>query len=1728
MEFSLSYPDEIQAGQPVELSTSMVLGSGAGFTVTAPDFKAQTTATLSNYNFQINTSLPASIPSELSSFGVSGLNVDYSGNQISESLSIESSSVSADNPLRMEAEINLPDWVNQNLPYPSVWGGVKLDNEKEGCLDDMVFYTLAQQALGDVYYKFQYTLLDSGYKASAELLQNLSLEVIPTGTLTLEDGSQHFFNLNDGLTFTPETSADTDGDGIVTATLEININPVFSNDTTVNSTLSHPFKAGYVAARIQDALCISDSSGALDDVTYNNNANPPFTTVNQSEGLLIDVEPSLSYSKTFDPISFALNGSTYTQQLAFDFCNDSSSANCAATPPPNTPPSASSASVEGNIVIGETLSGSYSYSDTDGDAESGSTFQWNHADDTAGSNSTVVSSASNYTLTVDDLYVQFCVTPSDGSDSGTQACSSWATVPVPNSPPTVSNVSIAGYAMASVTLRGNYDYSDTNGDAESGSSYQWYRADDAAGSNNTALNGATANSYTVLSTDEANYLQFCVTPSDGEDSGNEVCSTAILVNTALNTPPVAGFAKALNFDGSSTYGRLSSVTPFNPTDGSFTLESWFKVNDLYGVQHLLNHIDHNGSGNTLLGISSGNQPYTWLGGLMAGNTVLTTGTWYHIAVVYDQDSSTLSLYLNGVLEASEVRSLTSNSGDLVLGVTKTLNEKFFAGALDETRLWSEARTQAQIQQHMGLSVLPSNEPDLRMQLSYDNDIGNTLIDMAGHFSGSLYNAMLINSMDNHALSFDGSNDYVQIPQVLNPGTQNAFTAETWFKVESFSSDYQMLIAQNDDGLPWLYVPTTNKLRSFLGNDTLDGVTELSAGTWYHAAVTYDGTTLSMYLNGELEASAARSMDSATGDLLLGVNNQMSMFLNGAMDEVRIWDTARSPSEIQITMYQALAGTESGLLAYYDFEEGTGDTAIDRTDNGYNGNLTNTLAISEHPSERTLSFDGTDDYVQTPYLFNPDTQDTFTVETWFKVNSFSSSYQMLVAQNGNGLPWLYVPGTNKLRSFLGSRNLNGVTTLSEGVWYHAAITYNGTTLSLYLNGELESSGTRSMKSSMGDLLLGTNKNLSMYLDGEMDEVRIWSTALSQSEIQANLYQMLTGTETGLLAYYSFEDSNNTSITDFTSNAYTGTAYNGPSIGNRNANTVTGDNPTHVAATKHHHSTDHTLSFDGVNDYVDMPALGTEMSEATIEFWLQSPDFSGWNTVWDFDSWSSKAVHLQFNTDDYLGFSISGNSPTDQALTTYTFSTDTWYHVAVAYSSVDKNVKFYVNGELIDTKTYTTALPIGSAASNIGSWNSSRLFQGDIDEFRIWNTALSQSDIQANMNLRLSGSESNLVAYYNFEDGTATDGTANANNGTLQGGVSVSYRGIGTSTTGSGDLTGVLPATAATTFSVVTNPTLGNANIDSSGSFTYSPTDSSAAGTDSFSYSVSDGTNTSDAETVTVTLEGLIIGGGTGGSSVSAGDLINQLQKNMTQTESDCTPQPYYVVDEERLNRYNEMPYLEGLELIQNPLNGTLEVELGDTRYGLQPYGLAPGGNNDLHISEQNINVGAEDEVLMTRPALLDPCTLERLIGPFEALDNGLLQVSAGEGSYYIARPAWTAKHVEAAENELILGALNSSLPLVILNFSDDKGTWQQALFPALADREAVENFLGEFLEDAENGELAAQLANGSYRFIPDYLVTQGNPTGFFSVEALGDANEDGQPDFALIYPDGKRQEVYGVK
>ncbi|MGE0083604.1 MAG: tandem-95 repeat protein [Desulfococcaceae bacterium] len=191
----------------------------------------------------------------------------------------------------------------------------------------------------------------------------------------------------------------------------------------------------------------------------------------------------------------------------------------------------------------------------------------------------------------------------------------------------------------------------------------------------------------------------------------------------------------------------------------------------------------------------------------------------------------------------------------------------------------------------------------------------------------------------NALDFDGVDDYVDCGVGINPAQ---FTIEAWIKVNSLSSCmviaskiYNLSPYYNNNfelrvepaGQIQLVVPDGSSWR-FVNSDEV-----INAGVWTHIAATYDGNgttgTGKIYINGVQDSNILNSPTySSSGDLNLFLGARPdndgsgpAMFFNGALDEVRIWNVARDCAQIQSAMNCELTGTETGLVAYYNFNRG---------------------------------------------------------------------------------------------------------------------------------------------------------------------------------------------------------------------------------------------------------------------------------------------------------------------------------------------------------------------------------------------------------------------------------------------------------------------------------------------------------------------------------------------------------------------------------------------------------------------------------------------------------------------------------------------------------------------------------------------------------------------------------------------------------------------------------------
>jgi len=182
-----------------------------------------------------------------------------------------------------------------------------------------------------------------------------------------------------------------------------------------------------------------------------------------------------------------------------------------------------------------------------------------------------------------------------------------------------------------------------------------------------------------------------------------------------------------------------------------------------------------------------------------------------------------------------------------------------------------------------------------------------------------------------SLTFDGLNDYISVPHKTNLISENNITIEAWVSPSAIKPN-NVLFSKGTS----YEVLLDNKQPVFkLNNGSLNlkfAIDTFRLNDWRHIAVSYDGTTAKIYVNGELKASQAYSTSISlnTDSLFIGADAAKTNFFSGNIDEVRVWNTARTDFEIKRDYDRILNGNESGIAASWGFDENVGEFIFDRS------------------------------------------------------------------------------------------------------------------------------------------------------------------------------------------------------------------------------------------------------------------------------------------------------------------------------------------------------------------------------------------------------------------------------------------------------------------------------------------------------------------------------------------------------------------------------------------------------------------------------------------------------------------------------------------------------------------------------------------------------------------------------------------------------------------------------
>ena len=656
----------------------------------------------------------------------------------------------------------------------------------------------------------------------------------------------------------------------------------------------------------------------------------------------------------------------------------------------------------------------------------------------------------------------------------------------------------------------------------------------------------------------------------------------------------------------------------------------------------------------------------------------------------------------------------------------------------------------------------SNDASLVGYWKFNSDSATDYSGQNNH--GTVYGA--VNTSDGKfedVLSFDGVNDYVDL------GTSNtlkptAFTITAWFKKNNLARS-EAFIANAYWGLYYDYncrftgsVWCQVQSASATGNSNQITIPD---NNWHFFAIIYDSSTnqFDIWLDNITNASTttidiAYSSRSTLIGYLSGAPS--SLYFNGTIDEVRIYNRALSAEEI-LSQYNTqkhlfvkdgtLDSGDTSLVGYWKLDSvNSTNYTLDISGNNNDGRLINMSITGNASSGPTtdckfrncLRFDGVDDYVDVPTSSTLTITSTITLEAWVKpgvVNPYGNIISKESATAGKSqydLRHGQVTTDSKFTFFyMGTNDVyQGYSTNAQfsdtAKWYHVVAVWtfgDSTSAKIYVDGVLEAgswwigTGNVAAYSDNGGLDIGRFITAIQYYNGLIDEVRIYNRALSAEEVlshyntQKHLFVKdgtLDSGDTSLVGYWKF---NSDSATDYSGQNNQGTVYGAVN---------TSDGKFRDA-----------LSFDGVNDYVDA-GNGASLApqNITIDAWIKPASVTGVNYRIVDRAYTSGQYSYQFfisSTTGKLAFMTSAGGTVYTTLDGNTpLTANNWHHVVATSDGSNKRV--YLNGVQDNSVAWVNNIKQGTDKTNIGAANGANNFNGTIDEVRIYNRSLSAEEIK----------------------------------------------------------------------------------------------------------------------------------------------------------------------------------------------------------------------------------------------------------------------------------------------------------------------------------------------------------------------------------------------------------------
>ncbi len=658
-----------------------------------------------------------------------------------------------------------------------------------------------------------------------------------------------------------------------------------------------------------------------------------------------------------------------------------------------------------------------------------------------------------------------------------------------------------------------------------------------------------------------------------------------------------------------------------------------------------------------------------------------------------------------------------------------------------------------------------------------------------------------------------TSDYASIADndKLDIGTSD-FTVSAWVKIQTTANINEVIIEKRLTGTPYtgyvLYIQNGTTMRFEVNAGTLTDFAitlpfDVRDNKWHHFAVSVDRDNASggiYYFDGKplgtpQNFSTQTASIANTAALYIGRSGQFTDdSLKGFVDEVKVYPYARSAAQIQTDYNNRSGGDGSGavlgasnqkalsdgLVGYWKMDESSSN-ANDSSGNSQTLTNTNTATFVSGKYGNAGNFAS----ASSQYFACSDANcggtseldigsNNWSVAAWFKTSSTGVNQMVITKGAGGSYSYqFYIDTSNKFQfnlvnSVAGNYlDATSTSTYTDGTWHHAVGVFNQSTqtATLYIDGNrvaFDDTTTGTLVSdSTGAFEIGRRADAVGYFNGNIDEARVYSKALTPNEV-SQLYNFAPG-PTG---YWNFEETTptTTSVVDKSGNSYTGTWATSAA--------------THYQPGKFGKGSKHNSS---ANDLVTLSDSGDPWDfgnkDFTINFWHNSSLVQNSATI------GKRANNATFGgfviysgvAGSMIFYATSNGSSWDifNGATIASYTVNTWEHFAITRNG--STFTFYKNGIVIGTGTSSATILGNTDLVRFGGDSNGSFMTGGLDDIKIYNYARTAKQVVEDMNgghPNVGSPVGSALAHFRFDEGYGTTANNSGNggstlNGTLSG-------------------------------------------------------------------------------------------------------------------------------------------------------------------------------------------------------------------------------------------------------------------------------------------------------------------------------------------------------------------------